>query len=97
EFSYRYDNGVPLLAQTRYPDGTGYSYTYDSRHRLLAVSDLAGVVLSRHGYEGDKAAWTEGLGGFQHRTFAYEDVDELNADEKIPPGMKLFVPENTEP
>ena len=49
EYEYHYLGGFSPLGTVRYPDGTGYRFTYDSEGRLSTVSDLTGVVLDRHG------------------------------------------------
>jgi YD repeat-containing protein len=79
EYTYR---GGSLLSRVQYADGTGYLYSYDSDGRLTTVSDLAGVVIDRHGYSGGKAAWSELNGGRERRSYSYEADRTLVTDAR---------------
>lgn len=71
EYTYDFANGIPRLSNVRYADGTGYRFSYDTTHRLTTVSDLAGVVLDRHGYVGNKSAFSELNAGREKRSYTY--------------------------
>ena len=74
EFSYRLDaKNYYLLTRVEYADGTGYAYTYTKDMQLETVSDLQGVVLERHGYNGTKAAWSELNDGMERNSYSFED------------------------
>ncbi len=86
---YSYNSGsTPVggywqqLRQVRYPDGTGYTFSYNPDGKLLVVSDLAGVVLHRHGYDGEKAAWSELNGGREHRSYTYDAGKTIVTDAR---------------
>jgi RHS repeat-associated protein len=73
EYSYNWLDGADRLSRVRYTDGTGYAFTYDTSHRLLVVSDLAGVVLDRHAYGADgKPIWTELNAGQERYQYLFE-------------------------
>lgn len=84
DFDYETLDGSHLLTGVRYPDGTGYSFTYDEQYRLKDVSDLQGMVLDRHGYEGEgnRAAWSELNAGRERRSYLYEDGQTIVTDER---------------
>jgi RHS repeat-associated protein len=70
--SYSYD-ASGLLQQVTYPDGSGYTFTYDSSAQLTAVQDLEGTILERHDYVGGRAVTSERSNGIEKLTIAYSD------------------------
>ena len=82
EFDYYDYDGFSVLSRVRYPDGSGYQFTYDDQGRLLDVSDLMGTVLDRHGYDGDKAAWSELNAGREWHSYSYENGRTIVTDAR---------------
>jgi RHS repeat-associated protein len=87
EYRYAYNGpffgGDYELRQVKYADGTGYTFAYDSAHRILTASDLAGVILHSHGYDSQgRAAWSAMSGGQERRDFTYEDGRTLVRDAR---------------
>lgn len=73
EYRYEFHSGGHELIRVRYADGTGYRFTYNDARQLTTVSDLGGVVLDRHGYDGDRVVWSELSGGRERRSYEYGD------------------------
>ena len=72
EYQYRISGIVTELASVRYPDSTGYLFTYDGAHRLTNVTDMGGVTLHQHAYNSNgKASSTSRGGEIERRTYAY--------------------------
>jgi len=72
--TYTYDPIKPTHLKTvTYPDGSGYTFTYDTSGRLQKVQDHQGKVLETHTYQtgSGRAATSEIADGREKYTFAY--------------------------
>ena len=65
--SYLYDTSQ-RLREVRYPEGSGYKFTYDGNGGpLLTVTDLADVLVEKHSYDDQGRALTSEIGGGQEK------------------------------
>ncbi|XXF76256.1 RHS repeat-associated core domain-containing protein [Myxococcaceae bacterium GXIMD 01537] len=69
--TYGYDDG--RLTSVRYPDGSGYTFTYDAGNRLTTAADLSGRTLESHTYDAQGRALTSEIADGQERlTLSYQ-------------------------
>jgi RHS repeat-associated protein len=73
--SYGYAPNTGLLQRVEYADGSGYSFTYDSRGGVLSVMDATGRLLEEHAYDNDGRGLTSSLAnGREKYTLVYDNV-----------------------
>jgi RHS repeat-associated protein len=73
--SYSYAPNTGVLQRVEYADGSGYSFTYDSRGGVLSVMDATGRLLEEHSYDNDGRGLTSSLAnGREKYSLVYDNV-----------------------
>jgi RHS repeat-associated protein len=75
--TYVYDSTPGnMLQKVTYPDGSGYTFTYNIYGQVLTVSDLSGRIVETHTYSGSKGITSDVGSGVEKYTLNYDQKNK---------------------